>query len=83
MELHIGSNYDYHFNIRELAEEFKGHFQCLEENRKVHIKKEYENGKTVIYKIKSISSVKRCDKLLSNLYRKKNYVIHIKALNKQ
>ena len=29
--LHNGSNYDYHFIIKELAEEFKGHFDCLGE----------------------------------------------------
>ena len=29
---HKGSNYDYHFIIKELAEEFKGHFECLREN---------------------------------------------------
>ena len=29
--LHNGSNYDYHFIIKELAEEFKGHFECLGE----------------------------------------------------
>ena len=29
---HNGSNYDYHFIIKELAEEFKKQFTCLEEN---------------------------------------------------
>ena len=29
---HNGSNYDYHFIIRELAEEFEGIFECLAEN---------------------------------------------------
>ena len=27
-----GSNYDYHFMIKELAEQFKKQFTCLEEN---------------------------------------------------
>ena len=27
-----GSNYDYHFIIKELAELFKGQFECLVEN---------------------------------------------------
>ena len=27
-----GSNYDYHFVIKELAEEFKKYFTCLGEN---------------------------------------------------
>ena len=29
---HNGSNYDYHFIIKELAEEFKKQFPCLGEN---------------------------------------------------
>ena len=29
---HNGSNYDYHFIIKELAEQFKNQFTCLEEN---------------------------------------------------
>ena len=29
---HNGSNYDYHFIIKELAEEFKTQFICLGEN---------------------------------------------------
>ena len=31
-----GSNYDYHFIIRELANEFEGQFECLEENTEKH-----------------------------------------------
>ena len=30
--IHNGSTYDYHFIIKQLAEAFKGHFQCLAEN---------------------------------------------------
>ena len=29
---HNGSTYDYHFIIKELAEEFEGEFGCLGEN---------------------------------------------------
>ena len=29
---HNGSTYDYHFIIKQLAEEFKGQFECLGEN---------------------------------------------------
>ena len=29
---HNGSNYDYYFTIKELAEEFKNQFVCLGEN---------------------------------------------------
>ena len=32
---HNGLNYDYHFIIKKLAEEFHGLFQCPGENRKV------------------------------------------------
>ena len=29
---HNGSTYDYHFIVKELAEEFEGEFECLGEN---------------------------------------------------
>ena len=32
---HNGSNYDYHFIIKELANEFAGQFKCFGEQRKV------------------------------------------------
>ena len=32
---HNGSNYDYHFFIKELANQFKGQFECLRENSEV------------------------------------------------
>ena len=34
---HNGSNYDYHFIIKELTEEFKKQFTCLGENTKIYI----------------------------------------------
>ena len=34
---HNGSTYDYHFIIKELAEEFNGHFECLGENTEKYI----------------------------------------------
>ena len=34
---HSGSNYDYHFIIKELAEEFKKQFTCLGENNEKYI----------------------------------------------
>ena len=34
---HNGSNYDYHFVIKELAEWFKKQFTCLGENSKKYI----------------------------------------------
>ena len=53
MKIHNGSKYDYHFIIRELAEEFKGQFECLGENTEkyiifsVPIKNEKDNGITI------------------------------------
>ena len=34
---HNGSNYDYHFIIKEIAEEFKKQFTCLRENTEKYI----------------------------------------------
>ena len=34
VKIHNGSKYDYHFITTELAEEFKGGFECLGENKK-------------------------------------------------
>ena len=34
---HNGSNYDHHFIIKELAEEFKKQFTCLGQNTKKYI----------------------------------------------
>ena len=62
VKIHNGSKYDYHFIIRELAEEFKGEFECLGENTEkyisfsVPIKKEHGNNKTITYKIKFIDT---------------------------
>ena len=66
-EIHVvfnnGSNYGYHFMVKELGEEFEGQFVCLGENTKKHIiffakiKKENENGKTITYK-KIIESIR-------------------------
>ena len=59
---HNGSAYDYHFIIKQLAEEFKGEFRCLGENAEkcitfsVPIKKELDNDITITYKLKFIDS---------------------------
>ena len=37
VRIHNGSKYDYHFLIKELAEEFKGEFECLRENTEKYI----------------------------------------------
>ena len=73
VKIHNGSKYDYHFIIRELAEEFKGQFECLGENTEkyitfsIPIKKEHDNGKTITYKIKFIDSCRFMPSKLSNL----------------
>ena len=78
---HNGSTYDYHFIIKELAEEFEGEFECLGENieKYIHfsvpIKKEItkkdKNGNNKItkisYKIKFIDSCRFMSTSLSNL----------------
>ena len=70
---HNGSTYDYHFIIKELAEEFEGHFECLGENTEkyitfsVPIKKELDNGKSVTYKIKFVDSSRFMSSLFSSL----------------
>ena len=35
--MHNGSNYEYHFVIKELVEQSKKHFTCLEENTEKYI----------------------------------------------
>ena len=68
---HNGSNYDYHFIIKELANEFEGQFECLGENKEkykpsVPIKKKItkidkdgtESVDNISYKIKFIDSAR-------------------------
>ena len=78
---HNGSKYDYHFIIQDLAEQFKGEFECFGENTKksitfsVPIKKEItkkdKDGNDKItkisYKIKFIDSYRFMSSSLSNL----------------
>ena len=78
---HNGSTYDYHFIIKELAEEFEGEFECLGKNTEkyitfsVPIKKETtkkeKNGNDKItkisYNIKFIDSCRFMSTSLSNL----------------
>ena len=44
---HNGSNYDYNFTIKELAEESEGEFNCLGENTKKYITFSVPVGKEV------------------------------------
>ena len=73
VKIHNGSKYDYHFIIKELAEEFKGEFECLGENTEkyisfsVPIKKEHNNGETITYKIKFVHACRFVPSKLSNL----------------
>ena len=78
---HNGSNYDYDFIIKELANEFEGQFKCLGENKKQcktysfpikKVIKEIDKGGnesvvTISYKIKFIDSARFMTTSLSNL----------------
>ena len=73
VKIHNGSKYDYHFIIRELAEEFKGQFECLGENTEKYItfsiliKKENDNGTIIKHKIKFIDTCRFMQSKLSDL----------------
>ena len=73
VKIHSGSKYNYHFLTKELAEEFKGQFQCLGENTEkyialsVSIEKENDNGKTITYKIKFVDPCRFMQSKLSDL----------------
>ena len=81
LTLHNGSDYDYHFIIKELAEEFEKQFTCLGENTEkyinfsVPIEKELtrtdKNGekitKTISYRVQFIDSARFMTSSLSNL----------------
>ena len=62
MKVHNGSKYNYHFLLKELAEDFEGEFECLVENAgkyvsfSVSIKKEHDNNKTITYKMKFVDT---------------------------
>ena len=72
VKIHNGSKYDYHFIIKELAEEFKGEFECLGENTDKHIsfsvpiKKEHDNNETITYKIKFVDTCRLMPSKLSD-----------------
>ena len=79
---HNGSTHDYHFIIKELAEEFGGEFKCLGENTEkyitflVPIKKQLDNDKTITYKIKFVDSFRLMSTSLSNLVRNLSENLH-------
>ena len=88
VKIHNDLKYDYNFIIRELAEEFKGQFECLGENTKKYvtfslpIKKEHNNGKTITYKIKFIDSYRFMPSKLSDLLDNLSEMICDGDLNK-
>ena len=75
VKIQNGSTYDYHFLIKELAEEFKGEFECLGDNTEkyisfsVPIKKEHDNDndKPITYKLKFIDACRFMRSKLSDL----------------
>ena len=73
VKIHNGPTYNYHFIIKEFAEEFKGQFGCLGENTEKYItfsesiKKENNNDKTITYKIKFTESCRFMQSKLSDL----------------
>ena len=70
---HNGSTYDYHFIIKQLAEEFKGKFACLGENTENTLLFQYQsikkndNDETIMYKSKFIDSFRFMQTSLSSL----------------
>ena len=77
---HYGMNYDYHFIMKEIANEFVGEFNCLEENAEkyktfsatvIKVKKICKTGKeiakTISYKWKFIVSTRFLASSLSSL----------------
>ena len=73
VKINNGSTYGYHFLIKELAEEFKGEFECLGENAEKYIsfsapiKKEHDNDKTISYKLKFIDTYRFTRSRLSDI----------------
>ena len=90
LTLHNGTNYDYHFIIKELANKFEGQFECLrEKNRKVkkffhsnrkEVTEINKNGNekvvTISYKTKFIDSERFMTTSLSSLVDNLTEVIH-------
>ena len=69
---HNGSVYDYHFIIKYLTREFKGHFECLGENTEKYISftvpfKKVINDKEIKYRIRISDSCRIMQDSLSNL----------------
>ena len=75
VKIRNSSKYDYHFIIKELAEEFKGEFECLGENIEKYIsfsvptKKEHNDNinEVITYKVKFIDTYRFMQSKLSDL----------------
>ena len=73
---HTVSTYDYHFIINKLVKQFDAQLECLGENTEkcitfsVPISKEFDNGKTIIHKLKFIDSFRFMSTPLSSLTKK-------------
>ena len=67
------ASYDTHFIINQLAEEVKGELNCIGENMKkyltfsVPIKKEFDENKTIAYKLRFIDSFRFMSTSVSEL----------------
>ena len=89
-DFHNGSNYDYHFIINELAEEFKKQFTCLGENTEKYItfavsiekevmtinKNQEEVTKNISYILQLIDTGRFLANSLSNLVNNLSEGIH-------
>ena len=70
---HNGSAYDYHFIIKQLVKKIDDQLECLGENTGkcftflIPIKKELDNGKAIIYKLKFIDNFRFMSTSLSSL----------------
>ena len=62
---HSGSNYNFHFIIKEIAEEFKKQFTCLGENTEEHITSTVPVEKEVA----------RIDKIGKEITKKMSYIL--------
>ena len=65
MTFHNGSNCNYHFIIKELAEEFKTRFACLGENTEKHI----------TFTVSAEKEVTRIDKNGEKVTKKISYIL--------
>ena len=76
------ASYDTHFILNQLVIEFKGELNCIGDNMKkyatfsVPIKKEYDNNKTITYKLKFIYSFRFMPDSLTSLVNNKSGIFN-------